>query len=114
MTLQEIFIFNLKNWRSKRKFSQAYLAELSGMSHSFIAQIEAGKRNPSFETIELISGALSVSPWQLFYSPEAMPENAEDRKIQKDSEDIGELVKYMEKDMILRIKEMFHQYKTKK
>jgi transcriptional regulator with XRE-family HTH domain len=42
--------------------SQSALARAVGTSQSAISQIEAGDRNPSYEMIRQIAGALRVSP----------------------------------------------------
>jgi transcriptional regulator with XRE-family HTH domain len=66
MTLQQIFIGNLKKFRKKRKLSQMTLADLCDTSGNYIGEIEMGRRIPSFEKIEKIAAALGVSSYQLF------------------------------------------------
>jgi transcriptional regulator with XRE-family HTH domain len=66
MTLQQIFIFNLKRFRKKRGFSQMALAALCETSGNYIGEIEMGRRIPSFEKIERIASALRISAYQLF------------------------------------------------
>jgi transcriptional regulator with XRE-family HTH domain len=66
MTLQRIFIQNLKKFRKKCGISQMVLAELCGTSGNYIGEIEMGRRIPSFEKIEKIASALNISSYQLF------------------------------------------------
>ncbi len=48
----------IKKLRKKLELTQQQLAELSGVSQSFIAKVEAGKIEPSFEKVKDISFAL--------------------------------------------------------
>ncbi|GHV33375.1 hypothetical protein AGMMS4952_25170 [Spirochaetia bacterium] len=66
MTLQEIFILNLKKFRAKRGISQMTLGDLSDTTGNYIGQIEAGRRIPSFEKIEQIAAALRIPSYRLF------------------------------------------------
>ncbi|GHV63105.1 hypothetical protein AGMMS49587_12050 [Spirochaetia bacterium] len=66
MTLQKIFILNIKKFRKKRGISQMVLGELSDTTGNYIGQIEAGRRIPSFDKIERIAAALRVASYQLF------------------------------------------------
>jgi transcriptional regulator with XRE-family HTH domain len=66
MTLQAIFILNLKKFRKKRGISQMMLGDLSDTTGNYIGQIEAGRRIPSFEKIEQIAAALRIPSYRLF------------------------------------------------
>jgi transcriptional regulator with XRE-family HTH domain len=66
MTLQQIFIGNLKKFRKERKISQMTLAELCDTSGNYIGEIEMGRRIPSFEKIEKIASALRINACELF------------------------------------------------
>jgi transcriptional regulator with XRE-family HTH domain len=65
MTLQKIFIANLKKFRKKRGISQMTLADLCDTSGNYIGEIEMGRRIPSFEKIERIASALKIYAYQL-------------------------------------------------
>jgi DNA-binding XRE family transcriptional regulator len=74
LTIQELFIINLKAYRKLRGVSQMRLAELYESSSGYIGEIESGKRFPSVTMIEKIASALNVESWDLFknepvYSP---------------------------------------------
>ena len=78
MTLQEIFIANLKKARKERGFSQMTLSTKCDTTSNYIGQIEMGRRIPSFEKIEEIAAALEIPSHKLFaYDAE---ESKEDKK----------------------------------
>jgi len=66
MTIQELFIVNLKAYRKSRKISQTQLADRCDSSTGYIGEIESGKRFPSVKMIERIAAALEVESWHLF------------------------------------------------
>jgi transcriptional regulator with XRE-family HTH domain len=66
MTLKQAFIKNLKDFRKKEGLSQAQLAEYSGISSVYIAEIEIGKKFPSIGVIEKIAVILKIEPYMLF------------------------------------------------
>jgi transcriptional regulator with XRE-family HTH domain len=66
MTIQDIFIGNLKNYRKLRKLSQLKLAENCNSSQTYIAEIEVGKKFPSLDMIEKIAAALEIESYYLF------------------------------------------------
>jgi DNA-binding XRE family transcriptional regulator len=56
----------LREWRKYRGMTQVELAIASGLSQGAIAQIEAGKRNPTVETARKIANALNCDIDDLF------------------------------------------------
>jgi len=66
MTLQQIFITNLKRIRKEKGLSQMKLSMRCDTSSNYIGQIEMGRRIPSFEKIEEIAAALEISSHILF------------------------------------------------
>ncbi|MDR0457307.1 MAG: helix-turn-helix transcriptional regulator [Treponema sp.] len=78
MTLQQIFIDNLKKIRKERGFSQMVLSEKCDTTSNYIGQIEMGRRIPSFEKIEKIAIALGIPSHELF-----MYETAEKKQEKK-------------------------------
>ena len=66
MTIQELFIINLKEYRKLRKISQSKLAAQCNSSQTYIAAIEVGKNFPSPEMIERIAAALEIESYFLF------------------------------------------------
>jgi len=66
LTVQDLFITNLKAYRKLRGISQMQLAELCSSSTGYIGEIESGKRFPSVSMIERIAAALEIESWHLF------------------------------------------------
>ena len=64
--IQQILLTNIKKYRSRLKYSQMKLAELCGVSTSYIGEIEIGRKYPSAKTLEKIVKALEVKPYKLF------------------------------------------------
>ena len=67
---------NIKKYRKERKMTAAQLAEIVGVSHEFIRQIESEKvaTNFSVETLYRISVVLGVSMDALIAKPDDMPQ----------------------------------------
>ena len=66
MTLKQVFIQNLKEFRKKEGFSQAKLAEYCDTATSYIGDIEIGRRFPSIDMIEKIAFVLRIEPHLFF------------------------------------------------
>ena len=66
MTLKQIFIRNLKEFRKKEGLSQMKLAEHCNTATSYIGDIEIGRRFPSMEMIEKMADVLRIEPYQFF------------------------------------------------
>lgn len=58
----------LRKLREQEKLSLRKLAQKSGLSHSFICDIEHGRCNPSIESLRVLARALGVSPENLLGS----------------------------------------------
>lgn len=69
MSLQEVFINNLRRIRKEKKITQEKLAELCQTDTSYIGQIEIGKRFPSITLIEKITQALDTPAYVFFKAP---------------------------------------------
>jgi len=57
---------NIRTLRALRQLTQAELAERCDLSPNYIAEIEAGRRFPSPDTIDELCDALGVRPFELF------------------------------------------------
>lgn len=64
----------IRKIRKSRSLTQERLAELSGLSFSYISDVERGQRNISLESLGKIIQALGIRPVQLF---EDMNENVD-------------------------------------
>lgn len=71
MNLQEIFIINMKRFRTGKKMTQGKLAELCNTDTAYIGQIETARRFPSIKYIERIAKALDVKAYELFKEQES-------------------------------------------
>lgn len=92
MSLQDIFIANLRHFRKKRHLTQEKLAELCGTETSYIGQIETKKRFPSLQFIERLAEALQVMPY-LLYKP------ADEKESLKNCELQDEIISVVAKDI---------------
>ena len=65
----------IKHRRERMKISQENLADLAGISTKLLSDIECGRANPTFETMDLVAAALGVEleellqPCLLYTSP---------------------------------------------
>jgi transcriptional regulator with XRE-family HTH domain len=66
MSLQELFILNLKKYRKLRRISQLVLAEECESAQTYISELEKGKKSPSLLMVERIAAALGVEAAHLF------------------------------------------------
>jgi len=66
MTLKQIFIQNMKEFRKKEGISQMKLAEYLNTSPTYIGEIEVGKKFPSIGMIEKIAAILRIKPYHFF------------------------------------------------
>ena len=63
--LREILAHNVRELRHEMNLSQEKLAELSNLHRTYIGAIERAERNTTQSTIEALSKALKVSPYEL-------------------------------------------------
>jgi transcriptional regulator with XRE-family HTH domain len=66
MTLKQVFIKNLKEFRKKEGITQMKLAEYCNTAPSYIGDIEIGRRFPSLELIEKMADILRIEPYYFF------------------------------------------------
>jgi transcriptional regulator with XRE-family HTH domain len=64
--LRAIFGKNIKNYRNRRNWSQADLAEYANISINFLGDIERGKKWPHPDTLIKLAYALEIKVFQLF------------------------------------------------
>lgn len=79
---------NIKHYRNLKKISQQELAEKSGFSTSFIADLELGRRQPSLKSLVNISDALEIEAYQLLINPN----NHKYEAIDNFSKDLGNAI----------------------
>jgi transcriptional regulator with XRE-family HTH domain len=103
MTLKQIFIRNLREFRKKEGLSQMKLAEYCNTATSYIGDIEIGRRFPSMELIEKIADILRIEPYLFF-------KNRNDNDVNTDTENIFPLLpNSMKKQITTQIKTQVDQ-----
>jgi transcriptional regulator with XRE-family HTH domain len=68
--IRQCFSSNLKIRRTIMRLSQEDLAELSGVSAGYIANLETGRSFPSTRVLLKLSKAFRVEHWKLLMDPE--------------------------------------------
>ena len=58
---REILARNLRRLRGERGLSQEALAHKTGLSQTYLSQVEGGKRNISIDNISALAKAFSIS-----------------------------------------------------
>jgi transcriptional regulator with XRE-family HTH domain len=66
MTLKQVFVQNLKEFRKKEGYSQMKLAEYCNTTTSYIGHIETGLKFPSMDMIEKMAEILRIEPYLFF------------------------------------------------
>ncbi len=56
----------IKELRKRKKLTQERLAELAGIEIPSLSNIENGKNYPSYETLEKLSRAFEIRPFELY------------------------------------------------
>jgi len=64
--LRAIFGKNVKQYRNRRNWSQADLAEYAKISINFLGDIERGKKWPHPDTLTKMAAALEIKVYELF------------------------------------------------
>ena len=78
MSLRQIFIRNLKEFRKRENLSQMKLSECCNASIGYISEIEMGRKFPSVEMIDKIAEVLRIEPYRLFKEYWTQPEDSKD------------------------------------
>ncbi|TPN86600.1 helix-turn-helix transcriptional regulator [Mesorhizobium sp. CU2] len=65
MKLRGVFGLNVQRLRRERNLSQEQLSFVSGRSRAYISSVEAGRRNATLDTVEILAKALNVEPKEL-------------------------------------------------
>ncbi len=66
MEVLEVFIKNMKKYRTEKKLSQEDLADKAGLHRTYISSVERGQRNVSLKNIGKIAKALEIEVYKLF------------------------------------------------
>lgn len=66
MKILEVFIRNMKKYRTEKNLSQEDLADKTGLHRTYISSVERGQRNVSLKNIGKIADALEIEVYKLF------------------------------------------------
>ena len=69
MDLKQDFASNIKAKRTKLGYTVIGFADKLGIGKSTLQEIECGRANPTFETLQVIADALDISPIDLISAP---------------------------------------------
>jgi transcriptional regulator with XRE-family HTH domain len=69
MDLRGVFGLNVQRLRREKKLSQEQLSFISKRTRAYISSVEAGRRNATLDTLEILAKALNVEPHQLITDP---------------------------------------------
>ena len=75
MNLRQIVADNIRQLREKRKLTQEDLSILTGMSRTFLGDIERGYKTLTIPRLEKVAKALKVEPYLLLKKNAAKEEN---------------------------------------
>ena len=91
---------NIKAFRSRRNWSQADLAEKSGLSIVYLSDIERGNKWPYLNTLVKLAGAFKVEVYELLM-PENTPRSIDASILDKYTKEVAAI---FEKSMEMGIK----------
>ena len=96
--IKELLGKRIKELRKRRGLTQEKLSELAGIETPSLSNIENGKNYPNCETLDKISSALNVRPFELYLFEYYIPKE----------ELIAEMVHSMENDE--KLAQKMYQY----
>jgi len=67
---------HLRRLRKQHNYSLRTLSKLTGLSHSFICDIEHGRCNPSIDNLRVLADAFKVSP-EIFFTVKVVDSDQE-------------------------------------
>jgi transcriptional regulator with XRE-family HTH domain len=83
MKLRGVFGLNVQRLRRERGLSQEQLSFVSGRTRAYISSVEAGRRNATLDTVEILAQALDVEPQTLITSRTAERPKAPVKRISR-------------------------------
>ncbi|MUG67289.1 HTH-type transcriptional regulator sinR [Chlamydia abortus] len=100
----------IRRIRKLRGMTQEQLAEQSGLSFSYISDVERGTRNISLESLGKIISALGVKPAQLFEDIDEVTVHFEDDEIRYKINDLNALLSERHVDEVDFILKMTREF----
>ena len=101
--IRAVLAGNIKTFRKRRNWSQANLAEKSGLSIVYLSDIERGNKWPYLDSLVKLSDALEVEVYELL-KPEEKPLPEKRKIIYRFSADVNAMVSKSMKLMEERLK----------
>jgi len=108
---------NIKAFRSRRNWSQADLAEKSGLSIVYLSDIERGNKWPYLDTLVKLAKAFKVEVYELLKPENALPPDAAAILVEFTEDTVAVLKKTLEmagKQVSQSLTTMRDQYLSKK
>jgi transcriptional regulator with XRE-family HTH domain len=84
MKLQGILGINVQRFRRKKNLSQEQLALIAGRTRGYMSGLEAGRRNVTLDTLEVLAAALDVEASDLIREP------SNERSVLSDNQAMGQ------------------------
>ena len=95
--VRTILARNVRLYRESFGYSQMKLAEIAGLSTSYIAAIETCAKFPSSRSIAKLADAFGVAPFQLFLDPDPESDSSGAARLGELKEDLkGEIAEQIE------------------
>ena len=103
--IQQIFIHNLRFYRTNAGFSQLAFSEKIGLSPNYLNAVENGKNFPSLDVIQKIVDVLNLLPYQMFLET-PQPQN----KTQKN--EVIQLATELKQKVVKQVDDFISTYST--
>lgn len=100
----------IRSIRKLKGMTQEQLAERSGLSFSYISDVERGTRNISLGSLEKIIGALNVKPVQIFEDMDKVALEIRDDATHSKLEDLNILLREREANDIEYVIKVAHEF----
>lgn len=75
---------SIRNARKEKGLSQVTVSQKAGIAVNSLRLYEAGKRQPSWDTLEKIAGALGMTLWELLESNPARQANPDETNAERE------------------------------
>ena len=92
--LKKLLGKKIQTIRKSKGFTQEKLAELINIETPSLSYLETGKYSPSVETLQKLSEALQVAPWEFYYFTDISDEEMKN-ELKQALEDQPKLVKLL-------------------
>ena len=77
--LKKLLVQKIQKIRKSKGLTQEKLAEMINIETPSLSYLETGKYSPSIETLQKLSEALEVQPWEFYYFSEISNEEKKEQ-----------------------------------